>query len=339
MKTQHQSRRRSLVRGAGAFALGLVLMGGAAGRAQNSGDKIALTVNGEIVTEVEYFDRMQRLRAQDFIVTLTPLQVISDTAGQLTVNRLINERLIMQWAVKTNQMPSDAEVESEIENLKKLPDVAKALEAKTVTEELLRYSVRVERARFNIATTAASVSPQEVEAFYKARIADFTTPERWSLAIIRTAKPGDLPKIQAELKAGKPFADVAKTYSDDERTKNQGGQLPVLSAKNNTLPPIIRDAAKTLKTGETSAPLKIETEQGMGKPRLALWFFLRMTNKEPEKVRPFAEVKTQCERLALLERAGGYATADKKIADYRKQSQIKVSLPGYESLSTPPKTE
>ena len=57
----------------------------------------------------------------------------------------------------------------------------------------------------------------------------------------------------AELKSGKSFADVAKTYSDDGATKDKGGELGFLVSKTDrNIPPQTIAALFKLKTGEYS---------------------------------------------------------------------------------------
>ena len=73
-----------------------------------------------------------------------------------------------------------------------------------------------------------------------------------------------------------------------------------------------------------------------GKPKTPLWWLVRLVAKEPGKVIPFSDVKEQVERLATLARAGGYQTGDKKIADFRKLSVIRITLPGYQDLTNDP---
>ena len=60
-------------------------------------------------------------------------------------------------------MPTDAEVNAELENLKKQPNVAQALANKVVSEETLKYDIRWQRARFNLATASVKITPEEVE--------------------------------------------------------------------------------------------------------------------------------------------------------------------------------
>ncbi|HZO87060.1 MAG TPA: peptidyl-prolyl cis-trans isomerase [Chthonomonadaceae bacterium] len=311
--------------------------GGIPARAQTGADKIAAWVNGEYITEAEFYRRLQNVRAQDFIVSLNPPVFKGDTAGQLVLNALINERLILQWAAKTNQLPTEAQVTADLEKLKKQPAIAQALENKLLSEDTLKFQIKVERARYNLATTAASISPAETEAYYKAHIANYTVPERWGLAAIRTSNPETLNKIEADLKAGKPFAEVARAYSEDEKSKANGGMLGVVSANDSNLPAPLREVIKKLKVGEVSSPVRFDLKDAQGKPRGTLWFIVRLVSREPQIVHPFSEVKEDVERAALLERAGGYAVADKKIQQFRETSDIKINLPGYQSLLSPPK--
>lgn len=322
--------------------LSLALVAGAmahcgAARAQAGSEKIAVSVNGEYITEGEFFGRLQRMRWQDFISSTSPLAVRGETSGQILMNSLISERLVLQWAAKTNQMPTEAEINSDLESAKKQPAIAQALTQQQLTEDALRYDIKVQRARFNIATTTASVSPAEVEAYYKQHIASYTTPERWGLAAIRTSKPENLPKIAADLKANKPFADVARAYSEDEKSRMNGGGLGTIAANSETLPAPLREAVNKLKVGQTTPPVKLDVTGPQGKPTGSVWFVVRLVSKTPESVRPFAEIKDQVERLALLEKAGGYQIADKKILQFRLQSDVKINLPGYENMQSAPK--
>jgi parvulin-like peptidyl-prolyl isomerase len=297
---------------------------------------VIATVNGEAITQGEFYQRLQRLRAQDFITSVTPLAVRNETAGTLILSSLINERLIVQWATKTNQMPSEKDLESDLERIKRQPAVVKALADGEFTEEKLRYDIKMQRARYNIATTGAAASPAEIEAYYKTHIANYTIAERWTLAGIRVSSAEKAAKVQAELKAGKPFAAVANTYSEDPATKANGGQMNPLAANSPSLPEPIRKAVTPLKAGDISPTIKMEVETQRGKPKTPLWWIIRVVAKEPGKVIPFSEVKDQVERLAVLANAGGYTTGDKKIADFRKQSVIRITLPGYKSLLNEP---
>jgi len=202
------------------------------------------------------------------------------------------------------------------------------------TEEMLKQDIRVQGARFKLATVGVKVTPDEVEKYYKAHIADYTTPELLGLSIIWTSNVDTQAKIDADLKAGKSFADTAKLYSEDLTSRDKGGEKPPIYASDPGLPAPIRDAVKLMKPGEVSPAVKLETDRGAGKPKLVTWWRILLRSREPENVRPLADIRSGVERLATIEKAGGLQTGDKKIADLRSQSEIKISLPGYESLES-----
>lgn len=302
-----------------------------------SGNDPVLTVNGEVVTYSEFFLRLQRMRAQDFVILTNPPTLRQEASGLILMNSLINERLILQWATKTSQMPSDTEINAEYEKLKTQPALADALKKNIVTEELIKYELRWQKARFNIATTAVSVSAKEIEEFYKNHTANYTIPERWTLLAVNTRDAQNVTKIQADLKADKPFEEIVKAYCDDPTLKSRNGQFGTILANDVNLPANFRTALQKLQPGQTTSALKVDAQIAGTPATVATWWFIRMVKKEPGTVRPFADVKSQVEQSALLQKAGGLQVAEKKIAESRKTAVIKVFLPGYEQVESKPK--
>ena len=266
------------------------------------------------------------MRGQDFIASVSPLQVRPEFAGLLMLNDLINKRLILQWAAKTKDLPTDAEINEELAALEKQPNAQQAIAAHLISEDTLRYDLRVQRARFNIATAALSLTPAELDAYYQKNAARYGTPERWGLGAIRTVKRVNLLKIEESLRAGKPFNEVAKQFSDDPASKDKGGDLGVINATDPGLPAPLRDAVKKLKTGEVSPPVKVTFPQG------SVWYFMRLTSREPAVTPPLASIRKAVEQQALLERAKGYTEADRKITEFRQSAKIEINLPGYQGL-------
>ena len=314
----------------GAALMGLLLLAAGRGQAQSEPAAIVATVNGDIITVAEFYSRLQTMRGQDFIASVNPLQVRPEFAGLLMLNDLINKRLILQWAAKTKDLPTDAEIDAELAALEKQPNAQQAIAAHLLSEDNLRYDLRVQRARFNIATAALSITPAELEAYYQKNSARYGTPERWGLSAVRTTKRGNLLKIEDALRAGKPFNEIAKQFSDDPAAKDKGGDLGVINAGDPGLPAPLRDAVKKLKVGDVSPPVKVAFPQG------SVWYFMRLTSREPAVLPPLASIRKQVEQQALLERAGGYAGADKKILEFRQAARIEINLPGYQGLLPKP---
>lgn len=261
-------------------------------------------------------------------------QLRPEAAGQLVLDALIIERLTLQAASKAKLALTDEETNVELANIKKQPQVVAGLTGHQFTEEMLKYDIRIQGARFKLSTIGVKVSADEVEKYYKAHLADYTIPERWGLSVIRTGSLDTVTKIDGALKEGKSFAETARLYSEDSATKDKGGDIGMIFANDTRIPAALRDAVKPLKLGEITPPVKLELETGPGKPKIVSWWRLLLKSREPESVRPFNEMKSGLERLALIEKAGGYQAGDRRIAELRSQSDIKINLPGYDSLAT-----
>ena len=316
----------------GLLTVAMLVLGGTTGvkPARAQGEKPAAIVNGEIITEQDFFDRLQRLHGQAFVTTNNQLR--PESAGLLVLDALINERLTLQAANRAKVAVTEDEVIADVANLKKQPQVVAGLTGHLFTEEMLKNDIRIQGARFRLATMGVKVSPEEVDKYFKAHIKEYTVPEQWGLSVIRTGNPDVPARIDADLKAGKSFADTAKLYSDDASTKDRGGDIGTIALTDTRIAAELRDAVRPLKLGEVSPTVRLESDAGPGKPKLVTWWRILLRSKEPASVRPFGELKAGLERLALMEKAGGYPAGDKKVADLRSQSEIKVSLPGYEVL-------
>ena len=106
------------------------------------------------------------------------------------------------------------------------------------------------------------VTEAEVQAYYDTHLDQYKTPEQVKTRhiLIAVAKGADAKtdaaaKAKAEdilkqLKAGGNFADLAKKYSDDPGSKDQGGELPMIPT--SSLDPAYARAAMELNPGQTS---------------------------------------------------------------------------------------
>jgi foldase protein PrsA len=310
-----------------------------AARAQISPDATVAQVNDTPITAQEFYDRLQQLTGRDFVVSLNPLRFIPEDSGQIVMNSLIVEKLTLQLASKSNLLPSEADVNEALGRAKLQQPYAELIARHMLTENTLRNTIRVQRARLNLATEGVKISPEEVEAFYKKHIGEYTIPERWTLSGILTRNSESLPQIAAALKAGTPFGDVAKKYSEDPNTKDNGGKIGILTPESPNLPDALKQAIRKIKPGQVTDVVKIEMTLNPGQPPVPVWYYVKLEADDPAKARPFEDVREDAQARALLEKAGGLQVADKKLVAFRGASVIKVTAPGYESLGTPPKAK
>jgi peptidyl-prolyl cis-trans isomerase D len=163
----------------------------------------------------------------------------------------------------------------------------------------------------NLPGGAAQVSDADAQGYYNGHLEQYKTPEQVKTRhiLITVAKGADAKtdaagKAKAEdvlkqLKAGGNFADLAKKYSDDPGSKDQGGELPMIPTSG--LDPAYAQAAMQLGPGQTS-----------GLVRSSFGYHIIQTEaKDTAHVKPLAEVKAsimeQMQTQKSAAAAQGYA--------------------------------
>jgi peptidyl-prolyl cis-trans isomerase D len=143
----------------------------------------------------------------------------------------------------------------------------------------------------NLPSGQAQVSDADAQAYYNAHLDQYKTPEQVKTRHIlitvpkgADAKTDAAAKAKAEdvlkqVKAGGNFAALAKKYSDDPGSKDQGGELPMIAT--SSLDPAYGQAAMALNPGQTS-----------GLVRSSFGYHIIQTEaKDTAHVKTFAEVK------------------------------------------------
>ncbi len=289
---------------------------------------VAATVNGEAIPTQEWLTRVQNIGFNDFNANLRTRRL---NAGQLALEQLLNERIIMQYSAKVGLTPSEAEVNREVEAQKALPAIKERLDQKMLTEAQLRYAVRYQRTLQSFITINQNISPEEVRAFYDAGYG-----RKWQVALIRASKKETAQQAYAALQKGQSFAAVAAQFSEDAETKKTGGELRGADGKPRWfgpsepgLPPFVVNAVSVLKNpGDYTTILEEPAPAGTG----SLYFIFQLLGRYKSNDDDFTKMRAQVEREALFAKALRSGAADKKLTDARREAKIIVNLPGYQAL-------
>jgi len=148
------------------------------------------------------------------------------------------------------------------------------------------------------------VGEAEVKAYYDAHPDRFKQPELVSVRhILVSVKKGEeqpglsdaeakarVAKIQAELKKGAKFEALAKKYSDDPGSKDNGGLYA--DADPSAWVPEFGAAARTQPVAKVGAPVK--TQFG--------YHLVKVEGRKPSRQVPFEEAKETAEKQARQER-------------------------------------
>lgn len=215
--------------------------------AQTDLNRTVAVVNGEEIKGPEYYRRMEFLPG---VGKMVGQSFASAPPGFLTLDQLINERLLLQLAKEKGLYPSDAEVQAEIKlatdaNPKFLEQYA---ESGGTTADL-NYQIRLDLARLKLQTRGVVVTDQEVDQFYKSNPTQFTIPKTVELRVITVDSEAAKAAVDADLKAGKSFESVARERSVDI-SKATGGRISARPVES--LPAESRAAIEKIKVGQTT---------------------------------------------------------------------------------------
>ncbi|MGH9342463.1 MAG: peptidylprolyl isomerase [Terriglobia bacterium] len=143
------------------------------------------------------------------------------------------------------------------------------------------------------------ITDAQLQNYYAQHVTDYQVPDEVKVSHILLKTTGETPqqeqqtlqvaqKVLAQVKAGGNFADLAKKYSQDTGSAQNGGELGWI--KRGQTVKAFEDAAFSMKPGEISNLVK--TEYG--------YHIIKVEDKQTAHLQPFAEVKASIQ--AALEK-------------------------------------
>jgi peptidyl-prolyl cis-trans isomerase C len=237
------------------------------------------------------------------------------------VEFLVQREQFEQAAAEQDIEITDEQVENRLAEIKKQyfgGDEKKyqaQLKQQGLTDAQVRADIRaqiVSEKLFEKVTADIKVTDADVERYYEEHKDQYGTPEQREVRhiLVKTKKLAD--DIVAQLKNGADFATLAKRYSEDPGSKDQGGKLTI--ARGQTVAAFDKKAFE-LKTNEISEPVK--TEYGYH-------VIQAVGDIKPAKTTPLtAELKKSIREQLLQTRRNEAMT--KWVEDLKKSYEDKVS--------------
>jgi foldase protein PrsA len=205
----------------------------------SSGGSIA-TVNGQSISRTDFDNKLE-----------------SNPAAITTLQQMVREMLIDQYAQKNNVTISDADIAAKEDQIKQnFPPGSwdDMLKSRGLTEadvhQLLRDQIIIDRAVGKNIT----VSDAQIKAYFDKNHAAFDKPEEVQARHILVADLKTAQTVEAQLKAGKDFAALAKQYSIDPGSRDKGGELGLF--RRGQMVPAFDKAAFSQAVGVVGPPVK-----------------------------------------------------------------------------------
>ena len=217
--------------------LGLTVAGCSSG--SGSGADVA-SVNGSKITRAEYDGKLE-----------------AGPQGKAALNQLVQSQLIDQYATDNHVDVSEADVSKKEDEIKsKYPpgQFEQILKAQNLTEpdvrKILKQQLVVEKA----VGANVKVSDADIKAYLAKNHATLDTAEQVRARHILVADAGKASEVEAKLKSGTKFEELAKLNSTDPSSKDKGGELGFFA--KGQMVPAFQAAAFSQKIGVVGPPVK-----------------------------------------------------------------------------------
>jgi peptidyl-prolyl cis-trans isomerase D len=193
----------------------------------------------------------------------------------------------------------------------------KANQAKYMTTESVHLAYG--ELRLDQVASQVVVTDKDLQDYYDKNKAAYVQPERRQVRHILIESGSDdaaaakkANDVLAEANSGKDFAELAKKYSQDAGSAQNGGDLGWGQKGNLGLDPAFDEAEFSMKVGEICGPVK--TKFG--------YHILKLDAIEPEHVRTLAEARADIEAQVRRDRAA------ERFGDAQESLQQKLEQPG-----------
>ncbi len=272
-------------------------------------DQYANFIQSQWGLSVSQFEKelKDQLAQQKLLAAISAAATVSDKEVQEQVTK-DGTKVKFDYAILTLDDVKKQVKVTDVE-LKAFYDQNKQQYVNSIPEKRKARYILIDTAKVAAATP---VTEADLQAYYNQHQDEYRIPETVTVRhiLIKTPTPGadgkidqkgvDAAKakaedIQKQLKAGGDFAELAKKYSEDPGSAQNGGLLPPIT-RGRTVPEFEQAAFNTPK-GQTTGIIR--TSYG--------FHIIRVEDKQNARIKPLDEVKAQIEPLVKQQKAAAAA--------------------------------
>jgi peptidyl-prolyl cis-trans isomerase SurA len=297
-------------------------------------DRVAATVNGEVVTLQDLVDRAgDALEHADALPAGPARDRARAEVLQRSFDGIVSEKLLESAAKELEIDVTEEQVDAAVAEIKQRNGFDDAALDRALTEQGLDRPKFRDQLRKEIRTMSVlqykvrsrlHVSDEDVKAYYQAHPGEFAGDQEVLvrhvfLPLAKDASPAEAAKLRAQadelvrrLRSGEDFAKVAREVSKGPSAQ-EGGELGWI--KRGTIEKSLEDAAFRLGKGEISGV--IQAGQGL--------HILRVDDRRLGGGRSFDEAKEQIRDRLSQEQAESYR--QQYVADLRRDAAVEIRLP------------
>lgn len=235
--------------------------------ANKDSNKVAATVNGEAITQGEVNKILNRFTDK---IDKEQIPVVT----KQILDGLVTQKLIMQFIKDKKIEVSQADIDAELEKVRKDAESNPSLQGQTLEQILASHGGSIDDLKRDIKISLSleryfgkDIDDQKIKAYFEKNKHNYDDTEVKASHILvdtRNMKTEEelaqakekISKAKAEVDAGKDFAKVAEQYSDCPSAK-EGGDLGFFKRKGKMVEPFAA-AAFALNVDQVSEPIKTD---------------------------------------------------------------------------------
>ncbi|MFC4600600.1 peptidyl-prolyl cis-trans isomerase [Cohnella hongkongensis] len=218
--------------------------------------------------------------------------------GSQTLRSMMLAKAVSEEAAAAGIEVTDEELEQEIRSISQgYEDEAEFYRSMEEQLGMSREDVR-EDARYRLlleklTTYRVQVSPEEVERYLEEHWAEYQPLRKYRLSkiVVQTEELGR--GLMEKLGQGDDFAELARTYSIDEFTSDQGGEAGWIESNDPFEAASVLEQASRMGIGDVAGPLP--TDQGFA--------IIRLEGVSEEKIRSDEDIRLEARRQVALSKS------------------------------------
>ncbi|WP_409367360.1 peptidyl-prolyl cis-trans isomerase [Lysinibacillus sp. 38-6] len=214
--------------------------------------------------------------------------------GAEMLNTLIDNKIIELEAKKEDITVSDDAIKAEYDELVESyggeDALQETLDANGLTKDSVQDNIRMYLLTKNVIANSIDISDEELKQYFEENKDDYGQQEQVAASHIFLEDEATAKEVEAKLKAGEDFAELAKTYSIDTDTSEDGGDLGYIS--RGQMDEQFEEAAFALEKDEVSGV--VQSAEG--------YHIIKVTGKVPAEEAVFEDVKDEVYETLLESR-------------------------------------
>jgi foldase protein PrsA len=240
-----------------------------------SSDYVA-KVDGEKILQTELDDALREQYGAEVLDTLITNKIVELEAKKAGVS--VTEDAIQE------------EYKELVESYGGEESLQDALEANGLTEQSVKDNIRMYQLTKNVIAASIDISDEEVAQYFENNKDNYGQKEEIVASHILLEDEATAKDVLAKIKAGEDFKELAKTYSIDSTTNEDGGEIGYIS--RGQMDEKFEEAAFGLEKGSISDI--VQTSEG--------YHIIKVTEKVPAEEAVFEDIKDEVYATVLENR-------------------------------------